>query len=211
MKKPPFIVLCGGEGSGKSTGREAIKRKYMPNIITTREPGGSTYAENIRGLMFTDPLAKSADARTMFGLAWAARAEHMLRTVRPALAQGTMVVSDRFDCCTYAYQVSAQEGGAVLKDLFWQMREVYLAERTPDLYIFLDVEPTEGLRRVAMRSEKKNHFDEQKIAFHQAVRRGYLVFFEELKARGGNSVIIDANESEEKVQADVLAAVAALA
>jgi dTMP kinase len=209
-KKPPFIVLCGGEGSGKSGALEAIKRKYIPNIIATREPGGSTYAEKIRDLMFTDPLSKSANAPTMFGLAWASRSEHMLRTVLPALKNGTPVICDRFDCCTYAYQVCAQQGGMILKDIFWNMREVFLAERTPDLYIFLDVVPEEGLRRRAADSGKSNHFDEQKVDFHNRVRDGYLSFLDEIEARGGKTVAIDANRSQEEVLKDVLMIVDAL-
>lgn len=205
--KPSFIVLCGGEGSGKSTATELIKRKYLPNVIFTREPGGSTFAEKIRDLMFKEPLAKHANAATMFGLAWASRAEHMMRTVIPALMRETPVVCDRFDCCTYAYQIYAQ-GGSTLTDLFWTTRDTFLSERKPDLYIFLDVSPAEGLRRVAGRPGKKSHFDEQDIAFHHKVREGYLAFFKELSARGGQSVMIDASQSQDQVGTAILAAVA---
>ena len=206
--KPVFVVLCGGEGSGKSTVVKMLGEKYPtgsdPKLVITREPGGSPYAEDIRKLMFGHPLAKNANAETMFGLFWAARADHMKHLVLPALASGKNVVSDRADCCTYAYQIYGQKNTS-LKNLFWQTREVYLAARKPDLYIFLDVLPEEGLKRVAGRAGKKNHFDNRDIAFHRAVSQGYLAFFDELRLRSDSSrsIIVDANQSLESVCVEV--------
>ncbi len=209
--KPKFIVLCGGDGSGKSTILEQIKKKYAgtknskkgPKILQTREPGGSPYAENIRKIMFKDPLSKNADSKTMFGLFWAARADHMSRLILPALAGGSHVISDRFDCCTYAYQIYAQQNGE-LKNLFWKVREFFLKERTPDLYIFLDVHVEEGMRRAGKRKRNKNHFDDRDIAFHTAVRRGYMDFIKEVHLRDGKSLVIDANQPLKKVCEDVM-------
>ena len=170
------FVICGGEGSGKSTVIKAVKERF-PDAVITREPGGSPYAEHIRDVMFKDELAKDANSETMFGLFWAARADHMNRLVLPALREGKTVVSDRFDCCTFAYQIHGQKA-AYLEELFWQTRRVFLKERTPDAYIFLDVDPEIGLKRVAGRPGKKNHFDERDIA-----RSGLaiLIFLAKLK------------------------------
>ena len=199
--KPSFIVLCGCEGSGKSTIVEALKDKT--GFIVTREPGGSAYAEDIRELMFKNPGGAKANAETMFGLFWAARADHLLHKVIPALKAGTSVVSDRFDCCTFAYQVYGQEARQ-LEKLFWTMRAHYLRDCKPDFYIFLDVNVEEGLRRVAGRPGNKTHFDERDTAFHERIRQGYLDFIEKAKQVGSNAIIVDANKPLAEVRGEVL-------
>jgi len=211
-----FIVICGGEGSGKSSTLKTLEA-MLSNTVFTREPGGPAYAEAIRDNMFKNPLAKDANADTMFGQMWAARADSMQQCVLPALALGQNVISDRGDCCTYAYQVHAQ-GGNHLEKLFWQIREVYLRDKVPDLYIFLDVLPEVGLKRVNGRPGKKNHFDEKDIDFHNAVRDGYNSFFDKIQemnesdsastlAGKSGLVIIDANRSEEQVRSEVISIV----
>ena len=188
--KGKLIILCGGEGSGKSSIAKDLQKAF-PNTIMTREPGGTPYAENIRDNMFKNPLAKNANAETMFGQAWSARSEHMHHLVIPALDEGKNVIVDRFDCCTYAYQLHAQ-GGEHLENLFWHTREAYLRAKVPDLYIFLDVSPEIGLKRVAGRAGKKNHFDERDLAFHNTVRRGYHSFFEKLQEISDDGDVTDA-------------------
>src|SRR5690242_17210385 len=102
-----FVVVDGGEGAGKST---VVKRvvehcqAHGRDIIATREPGGSPFAEKIRELILS-PDAKAADAEVMFGLFWAARRSHLVETVFPALEEGTSVLCDRFDSSTWAYQI----------------------------------------------------------------------------------------------------------
>jgi len=129
---------------------------------------------------------------------WAARAEHLKNKIIPALAKGVSVISDRFDSSTFAYQIYGQEAKH-LEKLFWQTREVFLRERKPDLYIFLDVKPEVGLKRVAGRKEAKTHFDERALAFHQRVRTGFLGFLKNVPHK-----IIDANQSMKAVQDDFL-------
>jgi dTMP kinase len=213
-----WIVVCGGEGSGKSSIMNMLQNSY-PEALITREPGGAPFAEIVRTLFKSDE-AKGANADTFSGLAWGARASTLQVLVLPNLRNGVNVISDRGDCCTYAYQVIAQKGPH-LEKLFWHMREVYLREHVPDLYIFLDVSPKIGLKRVAGRPGKKDHFDEREIAFHNDIRSGYHVFFEKIqeisdddsnKSPCGKSgfVIVDASQPLEKVQQEVAHIIAGL-
>jgi len=198
MKKGLFIVLDGGEGCGKSTLLEYLK-SILPNDknVFTREPGGSPYAEDIRSLMLTHPLAKNADGNTHFGLVWAARADHLKNTVRPALLGGQNVISDRFDSSTWAYQIHGQKA-LHLKDLFMPIRKVFVGDTAPDLYIFLDVPPQVGMKRVAGRKGDPNHFDDRKIDFHETIRQAYKDFPKEFP-----QIMIDTNKPLEDVKAEL--------
>lgn len=194
--KGKFIVIEGGEGSGKST-MVKIAKEHFPNVLITREPGGSPFAEMIRTLILSDE-AKDAHGETQFGLFWAARFDHVHNKVKPALEQGIHVLTDRFDSSSYAYQIYGQEAKH-LKDLFLKMREVYLREHTPDLYIYFQVDPQEGLRRVAERKGKANHFDTRTIDFHHRIHDGYLDFLSLVPHE-----IVDANKPMVEVQTDFL-------
>ena len=200
-KKGLFVVLDGGEGSGKSSLIEAIKNHYGNKVLVTREPGGSAYAEEIRQIIRDSLNAAQADAETMFGLFWAARADHVRNTIVPAIKEGKIVVSDRFDSSTFAYQICAQ-GARHLEQLFWNTRSLFLGTNTPDIYVYLDIKPSIGLaRKTNQIDEKKNHFDQRKLAFHEEVRRGFKEFF----AHGGHgirSLIIDAEKNKEEVWED---------
>jgi dTMP kinase len=137
----------------------------------------------------------------MFALFWAARAYHLKNTIIPALNIGKIVVSDRFDSSTYAYQIEAQ-GARDLESFFWKMRDRYLRKYKPDIYIYLDVKPEVGLARKNMQQdEKKNHFDKRKLDFHYRLREGFKEFFAQ-KNHGIKSVIIDAEKSKEEVFED---------
>lgn len=197
-KKGYFAVLDGGEGAGKTTVLKRAIEYYGDSIVITREPGGSSYAEEIRNLILHSKNAKEADARTMFALFWAARADHMKNTIIPALNSGKIVICDRFDSSTYAYQIAAQ-GARDLEGLFWAIRDQYLGEYKPDVYVYLDLDSKTGLeRKIAQKDEKKNHFDERDIRFHEALRRGYKEFFAK-KDHDIKSVIINAKKSKDEV------------
>ena len=198
MKRGKFIVIDGGEGSGKTTilkwfAETPVGKKFL----ITHEPGGTEFADKIRALVLSQE-AKEAGAETQFCLMWAARADHLKNKIIPALAKGVSVISDRFDSSTFAYQIYGQEARH-LEKLFWRTREVFLRERKPDLYIFLNVEPEVGLKRVAGRKEAKTHFDERALAFHQRVRAGFLGFLKNVPHK-----IIDANQPLEAVKIDFL-------
>jgi dTMP kinase len=193
-KRGKFIVIEGGEGSGKSSQIKALKEKYGDRILITREPGGSPYAEEIRDVMLNSKNAGQADARTHFALIWASRHDHMINTILPALEEGRIVVSDRFDSSTYAYQIYGQNA-LELKSEFFYFRDFFVGERKPDVYIYLDVEPEIGLSRKANGDVEINHFDERDLSFHNNVKKGYFDFLEQVP-----SVIIDSNPSFEEVQ-----------
>lgn len=202
-----FIVLEGGEGSGKSSLLIALKEKLGDKIFTTREPGGSPYAEIIRNAALKNPLAKDAPAETTLCLMFAARYDNVKNSIIPAIQRGLPVIADRFDASSYAYNVMAQSDGD-LDDLFWNMRKRLL--RLPDLYVFIDVEPKEGVRRARSRNQnlsldkQYDHFDDREVAFHDKVRNGYRRFFEKVP-----HIVIDANRPLEIVKADFVAQIKA--
>lgn len=208
--KPKFIVMEGGEGSGKSSLLIALKEEFAnisgsPEIVATREPGGSPYAELIRTAALKNPLAKEAPALTTLCLMFAARFDNVKNMIMPALEAGKPVIADRFDASSYAYNIFAQNNSGC-EELFWQLRS--RLQIVPDLYIFMDVDPKEGMRRAAHRNQsllqgqQYDHFDDREIRFHQDVRKGYMKFFEKVP-----HIIIDANKPLEEVKKSFIAAV----
>ena len=198
--RPKFIVIEGGEGSGKSSMLMRLKDKLGDRILTTREPGGTPYAEVIREATIKNPLAKTAPAETTLCLMFASRYDNAANMIGPSLDKGTPVITDRFDASSYAYQVHAQSKGKLGK-LFWSLRDKLTIK--PDLYIFFDVDPKEGVRRANSRNQsllqgkQYDHFDDREIDFHKNVRNGYLKFFNMVPHK-----IIDANQTIEKVEED---------
>ncbi len=192
-----FIVLDGCDGAGKTTLIEAAKKAYG-NIIFTREPGGSPFAENIRSLMLKDVHSGQASPETQFCLAWAARHDHMKNVIIPAIAKGKHVLCDRFDSSTFAYQLYLQRGSN-LKDLFWQMRKLLLEPDEPDHYIFLDVRTEVSLDRKGARkvvdANENNHFDDADMNGQERMRAGFNHFLYHVP-----HTKIDANGSREDVQ-----------
>ncbi len=198
MERGKFIVIEGGEGAGKSTQINELKKILGESTIFTREPGGSVLAEKIREVILS-PQAKEADGKTQFALFWASRADHMRETVIPALERGMNVVTDRFDSSSYTYQIYGQEDSS-LKDLFYSMRDIYLGDFKPDLYIFMDIDPKVGLERKAeQRGVQLNHFDDRDIDFHSRVRSGLAEFFKTVPV-----ITVDANKDFESVKKELL-------
>jgi dTMP kinase len=192
MKKGKFIVIEGGDGAGKSTQIKMLKDYFGDLVVTTREPGGTPYAEAIRDIALKHPLAGLAGGKTQFLLMWASRAEHMFNKIKPALNDGKLVISDRFDSSTFAYNIFAQDEESLL-GFFWETREFILRKNVPDLYLYLDVSPGVSKSRMSGRDEK-NHFDERTQEFHEKVKVGFFKFFEKVP-----HVIIDADRTPEEV------------
>ena len=200
--KPKFIAVEGGEGSGKSSLVASLKETLGESVVTAREPGGSPYAELIRSAALKNPLAKTAPAETTLCLMFAARFDNLHNLIIPALNGGKSVITDRFDASSYAYNVLAQSCGE-LEKLFWDLRGQLLI--LPDVYVFIDVEPKEGMRRANSRNQslisgkQYDHFDGREIKFHQKVKEGYGKFFKKI-----SHIVIDANRPFEEVKKDFI-------
>lgn len=194
-----FIVMDGCEGAGKTTIRERSQKEFGDRVLCTREPGGSKYAEIIRAA-FLHPEAEKANAMTKFALAWAARADHLHHTIAPALEAGKLVICDRFDAATYAYNVVAEGGEKEhLQIFFWNMRAQYLGHGDwfPDLYAYFDIDPLVGLGRKAQDTSGKNYLDEKPLTFHAQVREGFRQFMSHLQQSERKT--IDASLDPEEV------------
>lgn len=205
MKKGRFIVLEGGEGAGKGAARKFLESK-LHDVIFTREPGGTPLAELIRAVMIS-PEAAKASAETQCALAFAARFDHVRVKIESALRAGKSVLSERFDSATYAYQIHGQEAPQ-LKPLFFEYRRL-LGKMVPDLYIFLDVEPREGLARMRRNREKEepiDQFERRELAFHTRVHAGLLEFMKTVP-----HIVVDANRPLEEVQEEGLSVILAKA
>jgi dTMP kinase len=192
-----FITLEGGEGAGKSTqaGRlvAALEAKGIP-VLRTREPGGAPGAEAIRGVLLGQgPWDGVAECMLHF----AARREHVERTIRPALAAGTWVVSDRFADSTLAYQCFGQ---GVPRQVFDALAAVALEGLRPDLTLVLEIDPPTGLARAAARGDA-NRYEAMDAAFHARVRDGFRAI---AAAEPDRCLLLDATGTPEGVAAEIL-------
>jgi dTMP kinase len=168
-----FITLEGGEGAGKSTQARRLAtalRAAGLDIIETREPGGSPGAEEIRRLLTAgEPARWSPMAETL--LHFAARADHVRRTIRPALAAGRWVCCDRFADSTMAYQ---GYGHGIDRDFIARLAVAVLGDLRPDLTLIFDLPVEQGLARAAARSGHEDRYEKMDRSFHEALRRGFL-------------------------------------
>lgn len=198
-----FITLEGGEGTGKSTQIKrlvaSLEAKGIP-VLATREPGGSPGAEEIRALMVEGEPGRW-DAITETLLAYAARADHVARTIGPALLAGSWVISDRFSDSTFAYQ---GVGRGVPRETIRRIDSAVLDDFAPDLTLVLDLDVTLGLQRAAARGAAENRFEKFGANFHERLRQAFL----DIARRNPERCrVIDAGGSEDQVAAAILAAV----
>ena len=189
-----LITFEGGEGAGKSTQvarLAASLRAAGLAVVATREPGGTPGGEAIRGLLVEGPPGRwSPLTETLLLLA--ARHDHVLRVIEPAMAAGRWVLCDRFTDSTRVYQGIA---GAVGLDLVDELHRMILGDLQPDLTLVLDLPVPVGLAR-RRASSGENRFERMPEDYHERVRAGFLAI-----ARGapGRCVVIDAGHSEETV------------
>lgn len=167
-----FITLEGIEGAGKSTQRAVVEqtlREAGIDLVLTREPGGSPIAERLRDeLLDSRNQGMHPDAELL--LMFAARAEHLHKTIEPALASGPWVLCDRFTDATYAYQ----GGGRQLStDKIAQLEQLVQGERRPDLTLIFDLPVEVGLARARARSDP-DRFESETLAFFERTRAAYL-------------------------------------
>lgn len=171
MSDPPFVVLEGGEGAGKSTQVQAVAAMLRGagwEVSVTREPGGTPIGEHIREVLL-DPSSQTMDPRTEALLYAADRAQHVEQVIRPALEAGRAVVSDRYIDSSLAYQGLAR--GLGLDNVF-ELSSWATGGLMPDLVVYLDLHPADGFTRM---DRDLDRMESQGRAFHESVRDAYLV------------------------------------
>jgi dTMP kinase len=191
-----FITLEGGEGVGKSTLCKALAARLEAaghTVLTSREPGGSPGAEAIRKLVLHTVDNEAWSARAEALLMAAARAEHVDRTLRPALHSGATVVCDRFLDSTWAYQGVGSEWTDAQLD---QLAELTLGAQRPDITLLLDGPPEAFLVRRVQRGGAADGFERRGMDFHRAVRARFLQIAQREPAR---MVVLDATQDQRAV------------
>jgi dTMP kinase len=186
-----FIVIEGPEGAGKSTLASALAdrlREAGHDVVPVREPGGTGPAELARQALL-DPSSE-LDPETELLFVAAARAHLVQAVIRPALAAGRTVVSDRYDLSTMAYQAA---GRGLPADVVSAVNRTATRGLAPDLTLVLDVPPAEGRRRQLAVGKGADRFEREDAAFHERVRAAYLA------ARGVGTVHIDATMTPQAV------------
>jgi len=167
-----FITLEGGEGGGKSTNLAYVAawlERSGIRVRVTREPGGTPLGEGVRALLL-NPDYRGMDADAELLLVFAARAEHLNRVIKPALAAGEWVVCDRFTDATYAYQ----GGGRGIDDQrIGQLEGWVQGGLRPDLTLLFDIPVEEGMARAGRRGGL-DRFEQEQRAFFERVRQAYL-------------------------------------
>jgi len=176
-KKPLFITIEGGEGSGK-TSNSLLLKEYLESkgfkVLLTREPGGTILAEVLRKILL-NPKSKLTPLSELF-LYEAARAQHMTEIIKPALAKGMAVLCDRFTDATVAYQGFARKLDLKLID---KLNAAASYGITPALTIYLDIDPKAGLKKAKKLNKESygksgDRIEMESFEFHKNVRKGYL-------------------------------------
>ncbi len=204
MSHGVFISLEGGEGCGKSS-QISLLRNWLDllwprPVISTREPGGTIGAEEIRDLLVTGDRDRW-DAVTEALLMTASRRDNVMRLIKPALEKGEAIVSDRFFDSTTVYQGIV---GGVEADLIAMLNRRCLDDVVPDVTILLDLDPVIGLKRVGGRdSNNETRFESKGDEFHQKVREGYLKLAKDHPER---FIVINADQNENQVHQDIISA-----
>lgn len=200
MSKSLFITFEGPEGAGKTTILKKIVERFQEqgiDILATREPGGSYIAEQIRQVIL-NPNHTEMDARTEALLYAAARSQHFAEKIEPALAEGKIVLCDRFIDSSLAYQGVGRSLGI---NKVYDINVFAIGNKMPDCTILFDLDPEVGLSRIHAHSEREiNRLDVESLTFHQSVRDAYLQLAEKYSNR---IQIVDANRPIEVVVEDV--------
>jgi len=195
-----FITLEGGEGAGKSTQQARIVawlQAHGREVVETREPGGTEVSEQIRQVLL-DTRNAGLESRAELLLMFAARSQLLQQVIRPALAAGKVVVSDRFTDASYAYQGGGRQMGA---ETVAVLEKFVHHDLQPDLTLLFDVTIEQGMQRVAGRGEA-DRFETESIRFFERVRDTYL---ERAAESPGRFRIIDAGQNQEQVWQQVQA------
>ncbi len=194
-----LITFEGIEGSGKSTQVKLLHQYFLDKkipAILTREPGGSKVAEEIRSLLVNGDVDKM-DGVCEVLLNFAARRDHLLRLIEPALAKGQIVICDRFFDSTIAYQSFGQN---VDLELIKKVQKAAIGEFKPDITFLIDIDVNVAFERIKNRADN-NRYEKMDKNFHQKVRDGFL---EIAKNNLRRIVIIDGSQSALEINRQIL-------
>jgi dTMP kinase len=200
MKKGFMLVCDGSNGAGKTTVIKEIET-YLINkgfdVVLTREPGGTPIGEKIRDVILAPSTPEMVDMTELM-LFGAARAQHIQEKIIPALNQGKVVISDRFDAATISFQHFAR---GIDIEVINKINNLALNGFSPDMNIILDLDPIVGLERVKERGEGLDRMEDEKMEFLIKARQGYL---HQAKSRPDKFTVIDASQSQKQVADDVI-------
>lgn len=163
-----FLTFEGIDGAGKSSHIATVSAYFEAlgrRVVTTREPGGTPLAEALRGMILRDPM----DTLTETLLVFAARRDHIVKVIEPALARGDVVVCDRFTDSTFAYQVHGRQFSLAVIE---QLEQWVLGSLQPDLTLWFDLPPAMAAGRLAD-ARSPDRFELEQTAFFERVRDGY--------------------------------------
>lgn len=195
-----FITFEGCDGSGKTAQAKLLADALISlgrDVLLTREPGGSPGAELIRTLLVTG-ATRRWDGRTEALLHYAARRDHVINNVKPALKKSKVVISDRFADSTVAYQGHGY--GLSIKDIE-KLHEITLANFQPDLTFILDLPVEIGLQRAMRRGGPEDRYERMDISFHNRIRAGFLSIAE---MNPNRCFVINADRKVATIHADIL-------
>jgi dTMP kinase len=203
MERGCFITFEGGEGAGKTTVIERLAADWTKagyRVTMTREPGGVDIAEQIRNVILNLDNTRM-DGRTEALLYAAARRQHLVEKVAPALERGDIVLCDRFIDSSLAYQGYAR--GLGIEEVY-SINQFAIHEMMPDVTVYFDLLPEIGIARINNNKDREqNRLDVEKLSFHQRVREGYLQLAERFSER---IMKIDASGDPESVYVQVKSA-----
>ena len=196
--RPKFITFEGIEGSGKSTQVKKLHAFFLEkniDAILTREPGGTFAGEKIREILIDEKIEK-LEAKTELFLNFAARLEHVEKLIKPSLAQGKTVISDRFFDSTFAYQGNAF---GLDETLIEDVKKMAISDFAPDITFLIDVPVEAAFARIQTRADN-NRYEKLGFDFHQKVRDGFL----QLAKKNPRIKVIDGTKNQQEVFAEIL-------
>ena len=198
MQRGKFLTIEGTEGVGKSTNLAFVAdwlRGRGIEVIVTREPGGTPLADEIRSLLLSkreEPFDETAELLLVF----AARAQHLAQVIKPALARGAWVLSDRFTDATFAYQGG---GRGLSKTTIEQLEQLVQGDLRPDLTLILDIDVELGLNRARQRGEL-DRFESEAVVFFERVRAAYR---QRAESAPNRYAVVDAGKTLNEVQIEI--------
>ena len=208
MATGKFITFEGGEGSGKSTQAQLLADRLRArggDVVLTREPGGSPFAEQVRALIL-DPATAPHSALSEALLFYAARSDHLDSTIRPALAAGRWVICDRFSDSTRVYQGVA---GGLEPAVLDRLEGLIVAPTRPDLTFILDLAADIDLARAAKRRQagalaprQADAYEKRDLAYHERLRAGYAQI---AQAQPQRCVLVDGGKALDAIAAEIWA------